>query len=304
MSRWLALLALVAACAEPAPVAPPPPSKSVEAAKGPVRMRVELTPEEPRLSDRVALRMTVEADDGVEVESPVLEFEEFRVVDPRAEPMAVRSEGKRDYVFLASLEPRRSGELVLGPLSVGFTVDGKSHSLETEPVTLTVTSAVEAEERDLALLEPALEPIEIAPEERTPLWPFAAGAFVVVLAILLLRRKRASIEPERVFTPTELAERELTALLADDPLARGEIQTFYSELTLIVRRYVERTTGIRAPEMTTQEFLRVNESEALRAFLVAADLVKFAGDRPDRAAIEASVARAREFVGLGMEAAA
>ena len=305
MRRFAALLLLVAAaCSEPEPPPPPVPSMELEADKGPVRMRVELTPESPRLSDHVELRLTVEAEEGVEVGSPALEFEPFRVVDQRAEPMMLGEGGRRVFVTAATLEPQRSGELDLGPFAVEFTVGDKTHTIETEAATMMVTSAVEAEDRDLALLEPALEPVEIAPEASTPWWPWAAGVVVVAVALLLLRRKRERDEPVRVHTPTELAERELAALLADDPLARGEMQTFYSELTLIVRRYIERTTGVRAPEMTTQEFLRVNDSEGLRAFLVAADLVKFAGDRPDRAAIDESVARARRFVGLELEAAA
>jgi hypothetical protein len=303
--RFAALLLLVfAACSERETPPPPVPSLKLEADKGPVRVRVELTPESPRLSDHVELRLTVEADDGVGVGAPALEFEPFRVVDQSAEPMSIGEGGRRVFVTAATLEPQRSGELALGPFAVEFTVGDKTHTIETEAATMVVTSAVEAEARDLALLEPALEPVEIAPESSAPWWPWAVGAVLVALALLLLRRRRVLDEPVRVYTPTELAERELAALLADDPLARGEMQTFYSELTLIVRRYIERTTGVRAPEMTTQEFLRVNDSEGLRAFLVTADLVKFAGDRPDRAAIDESLARARRFVGLELEAAA
>ena len=59
---------------------------------------------------------------------------------------------------------------------------------------------------------------------------------------------------------------------------------------MIVRRYIERSTGVRAPEQTTEEFLReVNDNNLfphetnarLGAFLESADLVKFAGYQPD-----------------------
>jgi hypothetical protein len=70
---------------------------------------------------------------------------------------------------------------------------------------------------------------------------------------------------------------------------------------------------VRAPEQTTREFLRAIQGhpsfdetrrERLRAFLESADLVKFAGHEPETAAIEASVARAREFLALGAVAPA
>ena len=102
-------------------------------------------------------------------------------------------------------------------------------------------------------------------------------------------------------------EVELQVLLHDDPLARGELQTFFVELTLVVRRYIERTTGVRAAEETTEEFLREMRShpafdtdmrEQLRSFLQSADMVKFARFAPGRDDIEETFRRAQEFVGL------
>ena len=45
-------------------------------------------------------------------------------------------------------------------------------------------------------------------------------------------------------------------LLAENLPAQGLVKEFYLRLTGIVRQYVEDTTGIRAPEQTTEEFLR------------------------------------------------
>jgi hypothetical protein len=44
--------------------------------------------------------------------------------------------------------------------------------------------------------------------------------------------------------------------LAENLPARGAFKEFYLRLTGIVRQYIEGTTGIRAPEQTTEEFLR------------------------------------------------
>ena len=89
---------------------------------------------------------------------------------------------------------------------------------------------------------------------------------------------------------------------------------FYVELTAVVRRYIERTTGILAPEQTTEEFLveisrketfRPEERGRLKHFLESADLVKFAAHEPRKEDLEESFERAKVFVGLEpMEVAA
>ena len=70
---------------------------------------------------------------------------------------------------------------------------------------------------------------------------------------------------------------------------RGRYNDFYVELTMVVRRYVQRKYGIKAPHLTTEEFLREVAGDAsrvsgltsnvlsLRKFLESADMVKFAG---------------------------
>jgi hypothetical protein len=108
-------------------------------------------------------------------------------------------------------------------------------------------------------------------------------------------------------TPGEIAQQALAALLAEDLPAQGRVQEFYVRLTSIVRRYIEGTTGIRAPEQTTEEFLRTmhardlfpaTQSVRLQDFLEAADMVKYAGQQPSSEQIELSITRAQEFVCL------
>ena len=76
------------------------------------------------------------------------------------------------------------------------------------------------------------------------------------------RRKRRPIEPRRQ-TPEEIAQAALALLLAENLPGRGLVKEFYLRLTGIVRQYVEDTTGIRAPEQTTEEFLRDMRSRAV-----------------------------------------
>jgi hypothetical protein len=102
----------------------------------------------------------------------------------------------------------------------------------------------------------------------------AAVFFLVYLAVkYLVRRVR-----EHRMSPIERAWVELDRLIKKGLPGRGRYKDFYVELTMVVRRYVQRKYGIKAPNMTTEEFLReAKPSDELRRFLESADLVKFAG---------------------------
>ncbi len=87
-------------------------------------------------------------------------------------------------------------------------------------------------------------------------------------------------------SPIERAWVELDRLLKRGLPGRGKYKDFYVELTMVVRRYVQRKYGIRAPHLTTEEFFAelvksnnqtTEQSNSLRRFLESADLVKFAG---------------------------
>src|SRR4029077_9600432 len=86
---------------------------------------------------------------------------------------------------------------------------------------------------------------------------------------------------------------------------QGLFKEYYSALSGIVRAYVERRFGVRAPEMTTEEFLLTTArggrlQGAYRAllgeFLGQSDLVKFARHVPTLADSERAWASARRFV--------
>ena len=85
--------------------------------------------------------------------------------------------------------------------------------------------------------------------------------------------------------PIERAWAELERLLKKRFPERGRYKDFYVELTLVVRRYIQRKYGVRAPNLTTEEFFDVVQKDegtlhslgALKQFLEVADRVKFAG---------------------------
>ena len=109
-----------------------------------------------------------------------------------------------------------------------------------------------------------------------------AAALVAILGLLalvvLLVKYLARRIKEHRMSPIERAWVELDRLLKKGLPGRGRYKDFYVELTMVVRRYIQRRYGIRAPHMTTEEFLRAAKpSDELRRFLESADMVKFAG---------------------------
>ena len=201
----------------------------------------------------------------------------------------------------------------IDPITLTFTDarsngDGESHTVETEALTLNVLSVVASEAPSLDDLEGFAAPVDLPPSRTWVAW--VIGASVVLLSIgsvvawLAIRRKK--IDPEEQLTPRELANRELDSLWRDAS-NRQDVKEFYVRLTGIVRRYIEGTTGVHAPEQTTEEFLREigasepfsrDERQRLKDFLESADLVKFARFQPQSSDIDQSYHRARRFVGL------
>ena len=294
-----------------------PPENAIErkAEKGPVKLFVRVTPREPRLSDLVAMEVTVESQPDVEIKPPAFgqAVGDFIVRDYSERPAEAGASNIRRFHY--ELEPAHAGRHLIRSVSIEF-VDRRPNSerqgqpslIETDPLEVNVTSELGNEAPSLANLEPMVPPRPV-PQRSAIGWLVAAVvviALAVVVVLLLRRRKRRPVEPRRR-TPEEIAQEALALLLAENLPARGLVKEFYLRLTGIVRQYVEDTTGIRAPEQTTEEFLRdmrsravfpLHRSARLAEFLEAADLVKYAGQQPEERQIDQAVARAHEFVNL------
>lgn len=152
-----------------------------------------------------------------------------------------------------------------------------------------------------------LRPARILPSPRRFLLWAAAAAGALVLAALaaLLARRLGRAAAVRRLTPKSRALHELGVLLGRDLPSKGRFKDYYAELALVVRRYVERRHGIRAPRQTTEEFLASAAGRPefpaetvgrLRDFLESADLVKFAGVAASRESAQSAAAVARTYL--------
>ena len=102
----------------------------------------------------------------------------------------------------------------------------------------------------------------------------------------------------------QLALEKLHALNAQKLWQQDEIKRYYSELTDIVREYLEKRYQIHAMEQTTEEIFKSLkhrnilgvEKDKLKQVLVLADLVKFAKEKPLSTENEQSMDYAISFV--------
>ncbi|MBI2479853.1 MAG: hypothetical protein HYV60_14835 [Planctomycetia bacterium] len=312
------LLHALLGCGKPETTKPKPPEASrvarTKVERGPVIVTVEVAPEPARLSDEPTLTLTVDHEQGVEVTMPPFgeSIGNFIIRDFR-EPLPETRDQRQVVRQIYTLEPTTTGALQIEPMTITFddtrpNGDGQTHTIETESLRLNVLSVVASDAPSLADLEGFAAPVDLPPSRVWIGWSIG-GAIVLLVGVavagaFIARRRRNVVE--KPLTPRELADRELAELWRDKA-SREDVKVFYVRLTAIVRNYIEGTTGVHAPEQTTEEFLREigagerfsrDERQRLKDFLESADLVKFARFRPQASDVDESYQRARRFVGL------
>ncbi len=139
-----------------------------------------------------------------------------------------------------------------------------------------------------------------------PGWIVLTLGIILGIGFFLWRRNQKN--KKRISTQKtiwEIAYEQLANLEKQGLLSKGQFKEYYSKLSGIVRHYIEERFNIRAPEMTTEEFLRsldssavitVPQKEILRDFLQSCDLVKFAKHEPVREEAAKAMAIVKTFI--------
>ncbi|NQT90201.1 MAG: hypothetical protein HQ558_03005 [Candidatus Omnitrophica bacterium] len=138
------------------------------------------------------------------------------------------------------------------------------------------------------------------------------GALILAGLIFLIRylvkryiKDRPSIFSERPKSAHEIAYEALAELKRKELPAHGLMKPYYIALSNIIRHYIENRFTIKAPEMTTEEFLnspKVSDTlsgthkNLLKEFLSLCDIVKFAKYGPGPDETEESFISAKRFV--------
>ncbi len=284
---------------------------------GPVQAVVSIDPDEIDIGDNVKLELTVTAEPGVEVLMPefgqmlgrftIHDFTTLESVDEQG-----RNVIKQQYM----LQTRRSGEQYIVPLLIEF-VDHRpgrksapddldAYELLTERISFNVNSVLPKDA--LADLHPPLDtlPQIVADTGRKRNWMITVALVltaVTAAAGLILRLKKGKLAAKR--SAFQIALKRLEQLVTQPHGQPDEIEQFFVELSSIIRQYLEQRFRLRAPELTTEEFLVLisrspdmsdEHQVLLRDFLHRADLVKFARFTPSENDIHLSIEAARKFL--------
>lgn len=128
---------------------------------------------------------------------------------------------------------------------------------------------------------------------------------VALVAARVLAKPRTLLQQPPPTPPHMVALQALAKLLRSGWIESENVEPFYVELSSIVRRYIEDRFDLRAPERTTEEFIReaavsrvlTSDHQLLtREFLEQCDLVKFARHRPGKQDMQAAYDAAERLV--------
>ena len=164
----------------------------------------------------------------------------------------------------------------------------------------------------LAPVDETLRPMDMTPAH----WPAPPSHWLLVLlAVLLLAAaalwyfaRRVTVvlaKPTPPPPPHATALAAIAAMRAEDWTGGDKQDPFFVRLSAIVRTYVEARFSIRAPERTTEEFIRdalkspdltPAHRRRLADFLETSDLVKFACHRPGTPELLTALDSAETFV--------
>lgn len=202
------------------------------------------------------------------------------------------------------LTPLPGAEYRLAPLAASIDFRDSKTWVPTRPVRFDVAPLLP---KDGGVVGKPKGPVRIGPGPKT------AGLYLIALLlttaiVYLIWKLGLRVQREiklRRMSPRERALHELSELIARDLVGHDQVKEFYFELTMIVRRYIERAHAIRAPEQTTEEFLDAASRDPrfsrdvvnrLRAFLQAADLVKYAAFQPEKPVVDQALDSAKNYV--------
>lgn len=270
---------------------------------GPLDLRIAVTPAKVPLLEVVTVTFDLWAGAGQEVEfAPAFAPKDFLIADTTTthEPLF----GGQWQHTVVRLRPRRGpGELVLPSfLAKAKTGDAAASTPEQKLVVESLLAghgdAIEA-------------PGAPFPTPFTGWWWVGAGAGALLLGAALVwrrrrRRRRALTAPAAVALPPHVrALRALQRLHEAPRTTAAEVAAFYVGVSNVLRVYLEQRFGLRAPERTTEEFLRELETgdvlarahrHELERFLSQCDLVKFAAVVPTESDHRTTFALAEAFV--------
>jgi len=199
-----------------------------------------------------------------------------------------------------------TGYIAINPLPYVFrAADGQLDTTFTNDLLLHVNAIPVGDDNELRPIKPIIE----EPLNWVDFWPIyllvALGSIGYALYLNRKRRQRQAPPPPPPPPADVIALRELDALEGKNLWQQDLTKEYYSELTRILREYLEGRFDVQAMEMTTRQITSAlgqrtdfgqNQGKELSQLLQLSDLVKFAKARPAVELHAEGLNRVRTFV--------
>lgn len=267
-------------------------------------VETSLTPLQARVGDLLQLELKVE-DAG----DAIIEWPPFHLDTLAFQLVSVDSQGMLPQERIFNLALYDTGNYLLPPLPIVLHAANSTETLFTHHCKVEIASVLP----DTASVPRPIKGLRSLPITWRDLlaWtPWLLMAALAVATFFLYRKYRRKRQPEvfkapeRVRPVHELAISELIELRDKKLPQRGMLKEFYSELSEILRRYVERRYGFPALEMTTWDieqklstngYAQILFEEGL-IILRESDLVKFAKYLPSWQSCDKHLERAFRII--------
>lgn len=210
-----------------------------------------------------------------------------------------------DKIYIASyrIVPFSVGPRKAGPFDVRCRVRGKGEWVvfKTPELSFNVASILDANPKDIKAIKPPLAPARSFRGGILIAVMMAISAGFVFLLYLKFSRKKTGFSSSKPagasLTPQDAAFRRLSEIQSARILKKGDIKECYVEVSDCLRRFLEKTLNIKAPDMTTEEFLEDlkfspklsnEQKKLLEDFMLHCDMVKFAKYTPSQQEVDST----------------
>jgi len=255
------------------------------------------------VGDRIRLKIEVDTSDKVEIQFPKFTDDKIGIFEIKDSTSETKEGlfGKRVFIHRYVIAAYTLGKQTIPRIEIKYKYKHAKDwvKVRTNTVEINIRSVLPAAgASDIKDIKGPFDIFRIN-------W-IVVSVFVVLIslasAIFFFYMKRRNAKPLKL--PHETALEELQAIRA--AYARGEeVREYYAGISDCVRRYIERVFKLKAPEMTTEEFLNslkgsgsltLEQKDLLKSFLNACDLVKFAKYAPSSTEAETVFLTASKFV--------
>ena len=273
-----------------------------------VTVKTSVDRAEVAVGEPIRYAVSVEHPPALPVEAPAVGeiLDGFSVEQAGSEPRRIRH-GVAIDTWRYRLSRYATGPAAIHAPAVTYrSAGGATHEARGEAVHVTVKSLLPADwaSQDIRDIKP---PIALPGRGW---WLWGLGLLMVAAGAALVwwtRRRSGSLQPAAapVRPPHEAALEALEQLRRDRLPDQGRYERHYVQLSSIARTYLEGRFGLRAPQMSTEEFLQAASRAAglspdhrrlLQDFLRCCDLVKFARYQPSAREAHEAFASAERFV--------